>query len=513
MNFTPDSKRLVKFNKEHLNKRFSIDAKDFTFIFNNIKVNYDNILITPPEKSVLSKSSKISKNNNKSNKSKTNNKRKNIRLYLNNIDTCRGSSTKKNLKNGNNLIKIFTLLAKENRNVLDKIYLEHKYSLGKQDIINKFIDNDLNKLNKLNFDKCIEWVNLHGIELLRSIYLFHLDRRFPKKINDLLGPFPHTKGEFTSLDIQNEIQLGLKHNTKINMEINGTNLNLLIFSDKKFQPSNKFIKRCFILDNIVNKNRKQINLEIWLSNKKKNLPPKRETKYLGAKEVNSGCNTFNGMENKVSLWRKEELPKVLIHELVHSLNLEKYGSYGVVEEYIYTHFDIGRNNKFNLFENYVEIMAEIVNICLTMIENSKYDLKTFNGLLELECRHCLFQVGKILNYFGYKNWNEFYKKDGILEEDKTGRYLQKSNIFSYFIFRSFILYNIKDFITLCRQRNTINFFKQEFECNELMAIMVKTLNDLEYSQIINLNIEMNKKGNKKELVYNNLRMTCIEPVM
>ena len=46
-----------------------------------------------------------------------------------------------------------------------------------------------------------------------------------------------------------------------------------------------------------------------------------------------------------------------------------------------------------------------------------------------------------------------------------------------------------------------------------MAIMVKTLNDLEYSQIINLNIEMNKKGNKKELVYNNLRMTCIEPVM
>ena len=59
------------------------------------------------------------------------------------------------------------------------------------------------------FDKCIEWVNLHGIELLRSIYIFHLQDKLPKKINDYLGEYPHSKGEFTSLDILNEIQLGL----------------------------------------------------------------------------------------------------------------------------------------------------------------------------------------------------------------------------------------------------------------------------------------------------------------
>ena len=44
----------------------------------------------------------------------------------------------------------------------------------------------------------------------------------------------------------------------------------------------------------VNLNRRnKINLEVWLSNKKKDLPAKRDMKYIGPKEVNSGCNTFS----------------------------------------------------------------------------------------------------------------------------------------------------------------------------------------------------------------------------
>ena len=157
---------------------------------------------------------------------------------------------------------------------------------------------------------------------------------------------------------------------------------------------------------------------------------------------------------------KEELPKVLVHELVHSLGLEKYNGYKEVEDFIYNHFDIKRNNRFNLFENYVELVANILNICLTMIENGKGDIKSFNRLINLERTHCLFQVGKILNYYGYKNFEDFYKKDGIKEENKTDRYLQKSNIFSYFVMRSMVIFNINDFIKLCRDKNKRNFFKQ-----------------------------------------------------
>ena len=55
--------------------------------------------------------------------------------------------------------------------------------------------------------------------------------------------------------------------------------------------------------------RNKINLEVWLSNKKKDLPPPRKVKYIGPKEVNSGCNTFSSEGNRVSVWRKEEFPK------------------------------------------------------------------------------------------------------------------------------------------------------------------------------------------------------------
>ena len=523
MKLTKDSSRIIKFlNKDtrnhirnnHIQGKYNISKSDFNLIFNMVNSKYqalDNELdlsnINPKKTKALktNKPTKSLKKNTQSLKSKE------VRLYLNNIDTCRGGPTKKKLKNANNLIKIFKLLADKESKTLEEIFRHHNFPLNKQRILTNFFKRIVKKMNHISFEECVEWVNLNGIDLLRSLYLFHLDGKLPQSINVLLGNYPHTKGEFTSLDIQNEIQLGLPKNRKYNLSVGGITLNLLVFSENDFTPMENFFKRCFILDMVVGGTRKDINLEIWLSNKKKNLPPPRKIKYLGAKEVNSGCNTFNGYENRVSLWRKEELPKVLIHELVHSLNLEKYGNYREIQEFVYNNFDIKRNNHFNMFENYVEIIAEILNICLTMIENGKKDLKTFNRLLNLECKHCLFQVGKILNYYGYKKWEDFYRRGGFNGEDnKTNKYLQKSNIFSYFVLRSLIMFNINDFIELCKRYNTSNLFKQGFACDKLLPIMIKSLNDENYGRIINRNIELNRNGNKKDIVFNNLRMTCIE---
>ena len=113
-------------------------------------------------------------------------------------------------------------------------------------------------------------------------------------------------------------------------------------------------------------------------------------------------------------------------------------------------------------------------------------------------------------YYGYKNFEDFYKKKGLKEENKTDRYLQKSNIFSYFVMRSMVIFNINDFIKLCRDKNKRNFFKQDFECVEFLPIVLKTLKDPLFESTINNNIVSNKQGNKGKVVFNNLRMTCIE---
>ena len=197
---------------------------------------------------------------------------------------------------------------------------------------------------------------------------------------------------------------------------------------------------------------------------------------------------------------------MLVHELVHSLGLEKHSDYGEVKEFIYKYFDVGRNNNLNVFECYVELMAEIINIILL-----DHGRGRFNKLINIELEHCLFQVGKILNYFGYSSWDEFYKNEGWVEESKTGKYQQRSNVFSYFIFRSMVMYNMDEFIKLCFDKNKRHFLKQDFESKELLNIVRKTLLDKDFEMTINRYIKLNKKNYKSDdIVYRNLRMTCVK---
>ena len=52
--------------------------------------------------------------------------------------------------------------------------------------------------------------------------------------------------------------------------------------------------------------------------------------------------------------------------------------------------------------------------------------------------------------------------------------------------------------------------KQEFASVMLLDIAKKTLLDFDYSKIVNHYIELNRLGSKRRLVFNNLRMTCLE---
>ena len=65
-----------------------------------------------------------------------------------------------------------------------------------------------------------------------------------------------------------------------------------------------------------------------------------------------------------------------------------------------------------------------------------------------------FQVAKILVFFDYNRFEDFYYKNGINEENKSKKYLQKSNIFSYIVVRSLMFFNLEEFIKLCYKYNT-----------------------------------------------------------
>ena len=113
-------------------------------------------------------------------------------------------------------------------------------------------------------------------------------------------------------------------------------------------------------------------LEIWI------YPGKHKKLLrnpLTVDDINSGSTTtYNNNDNGViCLWRKEEILKVLLHELIHS-------------------FKVDLNDPIP--EAYVELRALLANIYLELLER-KISLEKVNKLLECEKKFSIEQSKKI----------------------------------------------------------------------------------------------------------------------
>ena len=116
-------------------------------------------------------------------------------------------------------------------------------------------------------------------------------------------------------------------------------------------------------------------LEVWIlpSNLKKILP---KTNVITRDTINSGMTVLNNncKNGKIYIWRKEELLKVLIHEIIHSFNL-----------------DI--NDKYDC-ETYTELHALLLNIYLELLERN-LPLSYYNKLYNYEKQFGIEQSIKI----------------------------------------------------------------------------------------------------------------------
>ena len=156
-------------------------------------------------------------------------------------------------------------------------------------------------------------------------------------------------------------------------------------------------RRILIMKTMFN-NRQKLLIEIWPSPFTKKLP---FGKVIGSKHVNSGVTFMNAEGDHIQIWRKEELVKVLIHELLHHLR---------IDENIYNSSDINhklykkicyQNYQFiSANEIYVELYSLIINLLLYLIENSLEFTKLFKEMISEEIEHSLEQTVKILKYNG-----------------------------------------------------------------------------------------------------------------
>ena len=169
------------------------------------------------------------------------------------------------------------------------------------------------------------------------------------------------------------------------------------------------------------KNNKKVVLYWFPTPFKKTLPDDKQS--LDVHEINSACTWHNGVDSFIAIYRWEEAPKVLFHELSHYFGLDAILSYND-DTYFITKYNL--NIPCSLAETYSEIIGFIMNIYY--FTNGLNEL--FDKMFAVELAFSIYQCQKILRFFNITNSNEFYK----LKSD--------TNLITYYIFKTVFIYNI-----------------------------------------------------------------------
>ena len=224
-------------------------------------------------------------------------------------------------------------------------------------------------------------------------------------------------------------------------------------------------------------------------------------KYLSSQNINSGSSSSNNM---LMIWRREEFTKVLIHELIHYLDMDvKYD-----DNFNKLFSNIGSiNYPILVNETITEIQAQFLNtIYITgQLKNNNFD--TFKTLYQFEHIFSWYQFAKIMEYYEI----EKFKKKYIIE-----KFNQSTNAFSYYILKSIlglnfatILLSLNHFIKLIQPTQPTQLIQPTRKiqcnvnkCNPLVKHIIKTLTNPK--KIIKF---LNKVIKRLEFFDETLRMT------
>lgn len=164
-------------------------------------------------------------------------------------------------------------------------------------------------------------------------------------------------------------------------ETKSDNTTIYLFLDNgKIDKWKDLLKLLYWRVNFMRKianNKKPLVIWIYPSDYKKQLP---KNKVITPDDINSGSTTTYIGKNEngiIYIWRKEEILKVLIHELIHSFNINK--------------------NDPEPKEAYVELRALEANIILELLER-QLPLTNINTLYNYEKIFSVEQSKKINNY-------------------------------------------------------------------------------------------------------------------
>jgi hypothetical protein len=342
----------------------------------------------------------------------------------------------------------------------------------------------------------LESINYEDPELKKLINKHITNQTFPKEImKNLIDE--NLYSEYSSYDILLSIE---KINKLTTIKLDKLNLSIYHRTILKQSDIDVILKRCLILSRVHNIN-DPINIKIWLTNTKKKID--KNYLILGSREINSGLTTMSLIHRETTILRKEEYKKLIIHELIHYLELDFKIKLGCS---FHKNFNISPTIDITLYESYTEISACIINVILSSYEcQNKENYPLFKQFITYETKFCLFQIAKILLFFGFKDITDFVKP-----YDGKYRFNQTTHVFSYFFVKGALLYNIDKTVEFYNSHcNIIKFNRNKFGYDKYIKLIMVCCLDKKFLNQINKIMSIIKTNNTMKK-FNSMRMTCIE---
>lgn len=315
----------------------------------------------------------------------------------------------------------------------------------------------------------------------------------------------------------------LKDSISYSANYNSNTIHIIVYNnDTKY--ANKLIKQLitifFVIVELRGYKNIQINTSIWLTYLKKKINYNQD--FIGKDEVNSAVSSFkhkihnnkldynNDNIGEIFIWRKEEVKKVFIHELLHSLNFDFFHYPNDLKHDFLTKFPLDMElDLFRIGESYVETWACVLN-CLLICVMKNYKFNKFTIMIKDEIKFSLLQIAKILNFYKFncidKCVGQFRNKDG---KNKLS-FKQETSVFSYYFIKSCLLFNLEKFIYFCVfHNNRLLIFNQE-NLNLFHKFILNSIESKSYNKHVSLLIKNLKEKDKKNYLFNNLRMSFYE---
>jgi hypothetical protein len=317
-----------------------------------------------------------------------------------------------------------------------------------ENLVNKYPINeiDLTEINKIK-DSFIEYKPKYDI-----ISDF-------KIVNNLAIKLIHKKSWKEKIDELNNMK------KYINIKDGNLEINILYTNDSDVNDKLiNLIYSCIKVFKKINGDKKILAI-IALCKMKRELT----SDIIGRKNVNGGGDDMFG----IKIYRKQEVIKVIFHELVHYYKLDhkEFDNYHVE---IFKKFKIihpeyfGEETNKSIHEVYTEYIAIKYHVAII----SYYTKVSPQLIYHYEKIWSLYQTCKILHHYKISRFEDLYAKD----------FVEDTHVFSYYIIKFFLLWknvNIKSYMDI-----------------------KKILDDQEIINVINENIDI--KFDK------NLRMTLFE---